>query len=182
MDEIWIECEHIILREYRMEDLDALFELTYEPHIVAFLPDWQATKEQRREWLPKYEIKGNTDFKEALPNVEGKYLRLTMLLKDTGEYLGWCNLVIKEELPIPNHELVYGITSKHQGKGYTTEAVKGLVAYVFKYTNLPYIHGLALPQNKGSNQVLIKSGFQLMDTIMIDHEVFNHYQLFKLNE
>ncbi|MFG1731818.1 hypothetical protein [Paenibacillus lautus] len=42
-----IECEDILLREYKMEDLDAIFKITHEPEIRQFLPGWDVSREQR---------------------------------------------------------------------------------------------------------------------------------------
>lgn len=44
-----IECKDIILREFQLEDLDAIYNITLQPEIREFLPDWIATKEKRRE-------------------------------------------------------------------------------------------------------------------------------------
>lgn len=54
-----IECEDIILREYRFEDLDDLFHLTWQPHFHEFLLDWNVSREQREEWILEYEIPQN---------------------------------------------------------------------------------------------------------------------------
>ncbi len=47
MTELTIDCGDILLREYRMEDVDAICALTQQPAILEFLPDWNASKEQR---------------------------------------------------------------------------------------------------------------------------------------
>ena len=46
-----IEYKDIILREFQLEDFDAIYLLTLEKEIRRFQPDWIATKEKRREWL-----------------------------------------------------------------------------------------------------------------------------------
>ncbi|WP_054957323.1 hypothetical protein [Paenibacillus dakarensis] len=57
-----IECEDIILREYQLEDLDELHELTWQPEIYEFLPGWNVEKEMRHNWLMNYEIPENNQF------------------------------------------------------------------------------------------------------------------------
>ncbi|MGE7822560.1 hypothetical protein [Paenibacillus sp. NPDC093718] len=42
-----IECGDILLREYMVEDLDAIFKITHEPEIRQFLLGWDVPREQR---------------------------------------------------------------------------------------------------------------------------------------
>ena len=42
-----IDCGEIVLREFRVEDVDAIYELTSQPEVYEFLPDWHSTREQR---------------------------------------------------------------------------------------------------------------------------------------
>lgn len=47
---------------------------------------------KRKEWLVNYEIKENTEFLEAVPNIpdiKGHCLRLGVVLKETNEIIGW---------------------------------------------------------------------------------------------
>lgn len=67
-----IDCKDIVLREFGLEDLDELYNLTLQSEITDFLPDWKATKEQCKEWLINMHIKSNKDFLKAIPNIEDK--------------------------------------------------------------------------------------------------------------
>nr|WP_308743428.1 hypothetical protein [uncultured Anaerocolumna sp.] len=74
-----IDCKDIMLREFQLEDLDAIYNITLQPEIKEFLPDWIATKEKRKEWLTIYEINENKEFLESvpnIPNIKGHALRL----------------------------------------------------------------------------------------------------------
>lgn len=100
-----IECKDIILREFQLEDLDAIYMLTLQKEITEFFPDWIATKEKRREWLMKYELKENNEFIESVPNVlniKRHTLRLGIILRETNELIGWISSGLKDELPPPN--------------------------------------------------------------------------------
>lgn len=46
-DELIIDCKDIYLREYRLEDLKKLQEITWQPEVYEFLPGWNATIEDR---------------------------------------------------------------------------------------------------------------------------------------
>ena len=68
-----------------------IYALTLQPEITDFLPDWIATKEKRKEWLIKYELKENKEFLEAvpnIPNIKRHALRLGIILKNTNELIG----------------------------------------------------------------------------------------------
>ncbi|QDQ02400.1 GNAT family N-acetyltransferase [Lysinibacillus fusiformis] len=98
-----IDCGEILLREFRIEDVDAIYELTSQPEVYEFLPDWRSTRAQRLHWVTNDEIPSNQEFLSAVPHVGAQnYLKLGIILKETGEFIGFCNTGVKEELSEPN--------------------------------------------------------------------------------
>lgn len=172
-----IECEDIILREFRLEDLDELYALTLQPEITGTLPDWKATKEERRAFLINYHMKSNKEFLEAAPNIGDQWLNLGIILKETNEFIGWCCTGPKDELPEPNREIAYAISKYHRNKGYTTQATKALIQYLFEKTNIHTLNAIALTHNISSNRVIQKCGFKYVNDIEIDNCEFCHYIL-----
>lgn len=61
-----IEATDVIVRPYRVDDVDAIYDLTQEAAVVEFLPDWNVSKSQRREWLVHDEIPENQRFITAV--------------------------------------------------------------------------------------------------------------------
>ncbi|GIP32794.1 GNAT family N-acetyltransferase [Paenibacillus sp. J2TS4] len=181
-DEFTIECSDIILREYRIEDLDELYALTQQPEIMEFLPDWNVSKEQRLHWLIHYETVENKKFIQAVSeggHIEQLRLRLGIILKETNEFIGWCCTGIKEELSPPNREIMFAISRDHRSKGYTTQAVQAVIKCLFERTNVEELNAVALIHNIPSNRVIQKCGFDLVNRIEIDHEKYNHYKIHK---
>lgn len=175
-----IDCGEILLREYRIDDADAIYELTSQPEVYEFLPDFKTTREQRLDWVTNYEIPSNKAFLAAVPNIDKQtYLRLAIILKETGEFIGFCMTGIKEELPAPNREIAYAISKHYRNRGYTTKAVKGLINYLFEKTNIELLNAVALTQNVSSNRVIQKSGFTVVEEIEIENQKYNHYTLHK---
>ncbi|MDQ0089113.1 RimJ/RimL family protein N-acetyltransferase [Paenibacillus anaericanus] len=175
-----IECKDIILREYRVEDIDAMYAITCEPEVLEFLPDWNAPKEQRLDWLVNYEIGENKQFLKAVAEggaIGELRLRLAVISKETGEFIGWCCSGIKEELPPPNREIMYAISNKYSNKGYTTQAVQGMVNYLFENTDVEELVALALTHNIPSNRVIQKSGFESVGITEIEDEKYHYYRL-----
>jgi len=181
-DELIIECKDIYLREYRLEDLEKLQEITWQPEVYEFLPGWNAAVEDRALWLTQYEIPENQKFKQAVlvgGDIGDLYLRLAIVLKENDEFIGWCCSGIKVELPAPNREIMYGISKHFRNRGYTTQAVKGITQYLFENTNVEVLNAIALLTNQASNKVIQKCNFEFLNMIEIENEPYNHYQLLK---
>ncbi|CAG9614710.1 hypothetical protein BACCIP111899_03943 [Bacillus rhizoplanae] len=175
-----IDCSEILLREFRIEDVDAIYELTSQPEVYEFLPDWRSTGEQRLNWLTNYEIPSNKEFLSAVPNIGGQnYLKLGIVLKETGKFIGFCNTGIKEELSEPNREIAFAISKHYRNRGYTTKAVKGLVKYLFENTDVELLNTIVLPHNVSSNKVIQKCGFRFNENIEIEDQQYYHYILHK---
>ncbi|MDF2036077.1 GNAT family N-acetyltransferase [Cytobacillus oceanisediminis] len=176
IEEIMIDCGEIILREYRMEDVTALYEITLQPEVNEFIPGAQATLEQRINWMENYEIPANKKFRSSMPDLkDAGFLNLGIILKETGEFIGFCNTGIKDELPEPNREIGYAISKHYRNKGYSTLAAKGLMVFLFEKTVLETLNAVALTSNSSSIRVLQKCGFQLAGEMEIDGEQYFHY-------
>lgn len=171
-----IECEDIVLKEFQLEDLDELYSLTLQTEITDILPDWKATKEQRKEWLINMHMKSNKEFLEVVPNVGEQWLTLGIILKETNEFIGWCCTGPCDELPKPNREIGYAISKYHRNKGYMTQAVQGLIRYLFENTNVAALNAIALADNAPSNKVIQKCGFKYIDNVKIGEREFYHYK------
>lgn len=174
-----IECKDIVLKEFQLEDLDELYNLTLQPEITDILPDWKATKEQRKEWLINMHMKSNKEFLEAVPSVGDRWLTVGIILKETNEFIGWCCTGPCDELANPNREIGYAISKHHRNKGYTTQAVQGLVKYLFENTNVTTLNAIALIDNTPSSRVIQKCGFTYIDNVKIGEREFYHYKYIK---
>ncbi|OMF33811.1 GNAT family N-acetyltransferase [Paenibacillus sp. FSL H8-0548] len=175
-----IECKDIILREYSLKDLDEFHALTWQPEIYEFLPGWNVPKEQRLDWLINYEIKENEQFLTAVTeggDIGELRLRMGIILKESGEFIGWCCTGIKDELSPPNREIMYAISKDYRGKGYTTQAAQGMIKYLFENTNVDELNAIAIIGNVASNKVIQKCGFEFIDNIEIENEKYRYYKL-----
>ncbi|PFN27860.1 GNAT family N-acetyltransferase [Bacillus cereus] len=177
-----IDCGDIYLQEFSTKDAESIYKISNQPEIEKFLPDWKSTKEQRVNWIVNYEIPANKAFLDAVKttsNIDGYSLKLGIFMKDTNEFIGWCCTGIKEELPSPNREIMYAISSEYHNNGFATKATKGLIDYLFKKTNLNVLNAIALINNVPSNKVIKKCGFTYTSQQMIENQLYNHYQLNK---
>ncbi|EOP24402.1 MULTISPECIES: GNAT family N-acetyltransferase [Bacillus] len=177
-----IDCGDIYLQVFTMKDTESIYKISNQPEIEKFLPDWKSTKEQRVNWIINDEIPANKAFLEAVKttnNIDNHMLKLGIFKQATNEFIGWCCTGIKEELPSPNREIMYAISSEYQNNGYATKATKGLIDYLFKKTNVNVLNAIALIKNVPSNKVIEKCGFIYMSQQTIENRLFNHYVLSK---
>ncbi|MED0905644.1 GNAT family N-acetyltransferase [Bacillus cereus] len=177
-----IDCGDIYLQEFTIQDAESIYKISNQPEIEKFLPDWKSTKEQRVHWIINDEIPANQAFLDAVKtrsNIAVHSLQLGIFIKDTNEFIGWCCTGIKEELPSPNREIMYAISSEYQNNGYATKATKGLIDYLFKNTNVDVLNAIALINNVPSNKVIEKCGFTYISQQTIENQLYNHYLLSK---
>ena len=177
-----IDCGDIYLQEFTVKDAESINKIVNQPEIEKFLPDWKSTKEQRVIWITNYEIPENKAFLNAVKtkaNIDDHILRLGIFKKTTSEFVGWCCTSLKDELPAPNREIMYAVSSEYHNNGYATKATKGLIDYLFENTNVDVLNAIALIINVPSNKVIEKCGFVYLSQQTIKNQIYNHYVLSK---
>ena len=122
-----IDCGKIYLQEFTVENAESIYNISNQPEIEKFLPDWKSTKEQRINWVVNYEIPENKAFLHAVritTNIDDHILKLGICKKTTNEFIGWCCTGIKDELPAPNREIMYAVSSEYHNNGYQRKRQK----------------------------------------------------------
>jgi len=177
-----IDCGDIYLQEFTVKDAESIYKISNEPEIEKFLPDWKSTIEQRVNWVTNDEIPENKAFLDAVrttTNIDDHILRLGIFKKTTNEFIGWCCTSLKDELPAPNREIMYAVSSEYHNNGYATKATQGLIGYLFENTNVDVLNATALINNVPSNKVIEKCGFVYLSQQTIENQIYNHYVLSK---
>ncbi|MTH53340.1 GNAT family N-acetyltransferase [Bacillus mangrovi] len=77
-----------------------------------------------------------------------------------GLLIGTINLFFVARGSIQSGFLGYFMDEQHNGKGYTTEAVRLITKYAFEELKLHRIEAGVMPHNEGSIRVLLKAGFE----------------------
>lgn len=86
---------------------------------------------------------------------------------------------MKDELPAPNREIMYAVSSEYHNNGYAMKATKGLIGYMFENINVDVLNAIALIKNVPSNKVIEKCGFTYLCQQTIENQLYNHYVLTK---
>ena len=146
-----IETERLLLRMFRPEDADVMYERIWtDPVVMRYVqPDgWPHPREESANFLGRVVSR----FRE---NGFGQW---AVTLKVTGEVIGYCGL--KHLADTPDIELLYGIAKEHWNRGLVTEAARAALRYGFEEARLEYIVAIALPENTGSMRVMEKVGMR----------------------
>jgi len=156
-----IETERLLFRELLPADDAGMFELDSNPEVHIYLGN--------------NPVKSIEEVQEAIVNIRQQYLengigRWAVILKETGEFIGWSGL--KLEKNVNGHETFYDLgyrfIQKHWGKGYGYESAKAFVDFGFNEMKLPVINAYADFNNLGSRKILEKVGMHFVNTFEED--------------
>lgn len=89
-----------------------------------------------------------------------------LVLKETGEVIGFCGLVHPGGQVEP--EIKYALAKQYWGRGYATEAVSGMLAYGAEEFGLTEVIATVSPDNAASLNVLAKAGLSVRETRLED--------------
>lgn len=150
-----LSSKNIYIRLLTVEDAEAMVSLQLE----------------NRVFFSQFAMERNDDFY----TLENQQKRIQMLVENAkqdldyyfgifttndDELIGTVNLFAVMRGSIQSAWLGYFLDEKHNGKGYTTEAVRLIVKYAFDELKLHRVEAGVMPHNIGSISVLEKAGFE----------------------
>lgn len=156
-----IETDRLLLREMLPTDDLGMFELDSNPAVHLYLGN--------------NPVKSIEKSREMIAIIRQQYLengigRWAVILKDTGEFIGWSGL--KFEKNVNGHQTYYDLgyrfIQKHWGKGYAFETAKAFVDFGFNEMQLPVINAYADFDNLNSRKVLEKVGMKFINSFELD--------------
>lgn len=146
-----IETERLILREFTMDDCEAVFEFNSNLELHQYTGDEvlqsvDRAKEIIRDiWLEDYKNYG--------------YGRWATIYKPEDKIIGFAGLKYLPELN--QTDIGFRFLPSYWGKGLATEASREILKYGFDKLGIDEIIGIAMPENIGSCRVLEKIGLKL---------------------
>ena len=144
-----IETERLLLRNYTLEDLDALYEIMSDAETMQHYPA-PFDENKTRNW-----IAWNLD------NYEKYGFGLwAVVLKETKEFIGDCGITMQnidgEMLP----EIGYHIHKKYRRNGFAKEAARAVRDWVFRNTPYDTVYSCMKYTNAASYSTAIASGMK----------------------
>ena len=146
---ILLESERLYFRNFHPEDCEEMFMLNADWDVLKYTGDILFnTIAEARKFLEEYQVKTYQKY---------GFGRMTTILKDTNEVIGWCGMkYLAEEDEV---DLGYRFHKRFWNKGYGTEASLVCLEYAHQQLNLREVVAYALKENIGSCRVLEKCGF-----------------------
>ena len=123
---IHLETDRLILRDYTDQDFEAYYNLKSDARTMYYLQDIQAHSPEE----------ARAEFSEVLSDQAAssrRYCFLHMERKDNHEQVGSIGYTVTAVTPVGKiAHLGYFTYPKHWGNGYTSEALKRLLAYALR--------------------------------------------------
>ncbi|MCH5323757.1 MAG: GNAT family N-acetyltransferase [Eubacterium sp.] len=152
MHDIIIETERLILRPITVADAEAAFEWVGDERVTKYMPYFTYTSiEQVRQWLKRVEQETHT-------------YNFGFERKSDGLLIGSGDIGV-EKKPYSNNDywcFGYNIRYDCWNQGYTTEATKGMMKYVYEHFGARYFYADHAEQNKASGRVMEKCGLHFV--------------------
>lgn len=147
-----LRTERLLLRPYREDDLDFVYDVQSRPDVVRYLYADVRDREEARESLRQ-------KIAATALRAEGDALTPLIVRADTGEPVGDVLLLWLSERH-RSGEIGYTIHPDHAGHGYATEAARLMVKLGFEELDLHRIVGRIDGRNAASARVLEHLGMR----------------------
>jgi RimJ/RimL family protein N-acetyltransferase len=148
-----LETKRLIIRDPIINDFKYIWEMRNDPEVSQFTGGVTSFSKDKlyQNHVKRCKNKSNTP-KEY-----------SVVLKSTGEYIGYCGFQLCEVLG--GIEILYGFSKIYWGKGYATEATKAVLKYGKESLALEKIYAAVNLNNQASEKVLLNSGMKYIETI-----------------
>lgn len=157
----------IILREMKMADLEAFYrfsDVETEQVLNSFLKD---SKENSKAHLQAYITNMYPMYDYGIWTVESV---------EDGEVIGMCGLGQIEIDGAECTDLGYYICPKCRKQGFASESVEIVLDYAKNYLEIPLIYAIIKEENRISEGILRKFGFEYQKQCMIQEQKISVYE------
>lgn len=143
-----IETERLRLRMFTPEDAETFHRIWNDAEVMKYINGWRPSLEECRAAMTRLVERWR----------ENGFGQWAIVLKDEGNlvgYVGFKHLDKTEEI-----ELLYGLDKPYWNRGYTTEAGRACLRFIFENTGVDRIVAVAVSENTGSWRVMEKLGMK----------------------
>lgn len=149
-----------IIRETTEEDVDSFYQIYAEPEITKYMEDLYADREEEIAYIQ--------DYREKVYGFYG-YGMWTVVTKE-GTVIGRAGISWREGFDLPELGFVIGVP--WQRKGYAYEVCSAILVYAREELGLMQIQVLVMTGNDKSVALCRKLGFQYMEEVSMDDEMY----------
>lgn len=160
-----LETERLLLRQWRLEDLDDLYEYAQNPELGTM-----------QGWKPHSSREISLGVLTSFIESDEVW---AIVHKDNQKAIGQLKIYPDRNRGKCEAKYIsYVLSVSYWGRGYMTEAVKRMIKYAFENMNIDLLTAIHYPHNLRSKRVIEKCGFQYEVTIpqgqtLYDGQVFD---------
>ena len=144
-----IRTDRLVLKPQSMEEFDTVHALHRDPEVMRYVGNGKPIV-----WPREKALEHHREVVQA--QAERDYGFLSVFIRQTGQYIGWCGLAPCK--PLEGVELGYRYVKAAWGNGYATEAAVPVMAAGFELFGLDRVVAWVHPGNLASRRVLEKVG------------------------
>lgn len=147
-----LQTTRLLLRPFLPSDAATFAGYRSDPDVARY-QGWEApfSLPQARAFIASME--------QVVPGTPGAWYQLAICLRVTGEQVGDCAFRVLPDEP-KQAEIGFTLARPHQGHGYATEAVGGLLVHLFGTLQLHRVRAVCDVENPASARVLERVGFR----------------------
>jgi ribosomal-protein-alanine N-acetyltransferase len=144
-----LETGRLRLRMFRPEDAETLHRIWNDEDVMKYIDtSWKPSLEEVRGLLARH-----------VEHWRGRgFSQWAVTLKDDGRLIGYAGFKLLDKTQ--EVELLYGLDKPYWNQGYTTEAGRACLRYIFEHTAIDRVVAVADPANVGSWSVMKKLGMR----------------------
>jgi len=149
-----IETERLIIRPYKLEDVEGTYEVVSEEDFFKYIPEKVPSLEDVRkiiQWSMDCSAKNTQEKIYKFNNV--------IIHKEHNKIIGYCGLG-PDDLDLEEVEVYYGLSKKYRGIGLASEATSAIIKYGFETIKLKKIIALVDYRNLPSIKLEEKMGMK----------------------
>ncbi len=150
-NDLILQTERLILRDFREEDWHDVHEYGSDPIVVKYLPFNPNTEDDTKAVIMRF----LTQQKEQ-PRFSYDF---ALINKMENKLIGSCGIKVKSA-ENKEGEIVYLLNHSYWNHGYITEAARKVLSFGFGQLGLHRIYAVCDPANTGSYRVMEKLGMQ----------------------
>ncbi|MBT2757597.1 GNAT family N-acetyltransferase [Mesobacillus foraminis] len=148
---IYVQSQRLITRQFSHEDVNAFYLYRCSPNVAKF-QSWEDYQYHQAESFVQRQSR-------FTPNQPGTWFQFAIASADTNQLIGDCALhTLLDEPRIV--EIGFTLAEEHQGQGYASEAVSGLLQYIFTVLNKHKVIALTDVRNEKSITLLERLGMR----------------------
>jgi ribosomal-protein-alanine N-acetyltransferase len=152
-----ISTDRLLLRPYRLDDLDALHAFQSDAEALQYEPWGPHTREMVHAQL--------VSTIGLSHKITRRHLELAIERRSDGQVIGSCRLQLPKSSQAGWATLGYVLGRAYWGQGYATEAAQGLITYARAHGGVMGVRAISDSHNTASTRVLEKCGMDCVGMV-----------------